>query len=70
MSIEFELETESESLKFQKQFIDLFKFNEKELKKNCTFKIYGHTRETEMERKFFSSSRNLLNQNSIKEYLL
>jgi hypothetical protein len=56
MSIEFELETEAESCKFQKQFLEVFKFN----KKNYKFKIYGYTRETEMERKFFLSSGNLL----------
>jgi hypothetical protein len=61
MSIEFELETEAESFKFQKQFLEVFKLNKKELKKNYKFKIYGYTRETEMERKFFSSSGNLLN---------
>jgi hypothetical protein len=54
MSIEFELETEAESFK---QFLEVFKFN----KKNYKFKIYGYTRETEMERKFFLSSGNLLN---------
>jgi hypothetical protein len=56
MSIEFELDTEEESLKFQKQFLDVFYLNKKELKKNYKFKIFNYPQvEKEIERKLFSS---------------
>jgi hypothetical protein len=56
MSIKFELDTEEESLKFQKQFLEVFYLNKKELKKNYKFKIFNYPRgEKEIERKLFSS---------------